>query len=135
MAARWMGLDLSKYAGVSLPFADAQEIPAWAVSAVKAMYAEGIVKGSQDRGGLYAYPMSSINRAEAMTILGRTQMRGYPEAELNSFTDSASVPAWAEAYVRSLVGQGVVNGYEDGTLRPGASMSRGQVAKVLCTLR
>lgn len=135
MAARWMGLDLSKYAGVSLPFADAQEIPAWAVSAVKAMYAEGIVKGSQDRGGLYAYPMSSINRAEAMTILGRTQMRGYPEAELNSFTDSASVPAWAEAYVRSLVGQGVVNGYEDGTLRPGASMSRGQVAKVLYTLR
>lgn len=135
MVARWMGLDLSQSDGVSLPFADTSEIPAWAVSAVKAMYAEGIVQGSLEQGGLYAYPMSSISRAEAMTILGRTQMRGYPEAELNSFTDSASVPAWAVAYVSSMVGQGVVNGYEDGTLRPDAPMSRGQVAKVLYTLR
>ena len=45
------------------------------------------------------------------------------------------MPAWSEAYVRSLVGQGVVNGYEDNTLRPLAPMSRGQVAKVLYTLR
>lgn len=135
MAARWMGLDLSRYDSVSLPFADTGSIPSWAVSALKAMYAEGIVQGSLEQGGLYAYPLSSISRAEAMTILGRTQMRGYPEAELASFTDAASVPSWAEAYVRSLVGQGVVNGYENGTLQPSAPMSRGQVAKVLYTLR
>lgn len=135
MVARWMGLDLSQYEGVSLPFADTKDIPSWALSAVKAMYDRGIVQGSQEFDGLYAHPNDSINRAEAMTILGRTQMRGYPEAEITGFTDYAQVPAWSEAYVRSLVGQGVVNGYEDNTLRPLAPMSRGQVAKVLYTLR
>ena len=70
-----------------------------------------------------------------MTILGRTQSRGYREADLSAFTDVADVPAWAEAYVRSLVGQGVINGYEDGTVRPLNPMTRGEVAKVLYTLR
>ena len=41
----------------------------------------------------------------------------------------------AESYVRSLVGQGIINGYEDGTLKPNASMMRGEVAKVLTVLR
>jgi len=135
MAARWLGLDLTQYEAVALPFADAADIPAWALSAVKAMYAEGIVTGSLEGGALYAHAGATITRVEVMAILGRTQQRGYPEAELTCFTDADQVPAWAAAYVRSLVGQGVVNGYEDGTLRPTATMSRGQVAKVLYALR
>jgi hypothetical protein len=135
MVARWMGLDLAEYAGVELPFADAAGIPEWAVPAVKAMYARGIVQGSMDFGVLYAYPNAGISRAEVMTILGRTQMRGWPERDLDGFTDGGDTPEWAKSYVRSLVGQGIVNGYEDGTLKPNASMTRGEVAKVLTMLR
>ncbi len=135
MVARWMGLDLSQYEAVELPFADTGEIPSWALSAVKAMYAKGIVQGSLDGGALYAYPRSGISRTEVMTILGRTQLKGYPEAELSAFIDAAQVSAWAESYVRSLLGQGIINGYEDGTLRPNASMTRSEVAKVLYVLR
>ena len=135
MAARWMGLDLAEYDGVELPFADTADIPEWALGAVKAMYAKGIVQGSMDYGVLYAYPNAGISRSEVMTILGRTQQRGWPLAELESFTDYAEVPQWAESYVSSLVGQGIINGYEDGTLKPNASMMRGEVAKVLTVLR
>ncbi len=135
MVARWMGLDLAEYAGTELPFADAGEIPEWAVPAVKAMYARGIVQGSMDFGVLYAYPNAGISRAEVMTILGRTQLRGWPETALDGFSDGADTPEWAESYVRSLVGQGIINGYEDGTLKPNASMMRGEVAKVLTVLR
>ncbi|MCI8475213.1 MAG: hypothetical protein HFF07_07745 [Oscillospiraceae bacterium] len=135
MVARWMGLDLSQYAGVELPFADTADIPEWALGAVKAMYARGIVQGSMDYGVLYAYPGAGISRGEVMTILGRTQLRGWPEAELDGFTDGGETPEWAESYVRSLVGQGIINGYEDGTLKPNASMMRGEVAKVLFGLR
>ena len=135
MTARWMGLDLAQYEGVELPFADTAAIPDWAVPAVKAMYAEAIVKGSLEEAGLYAHPNDTINRAEAMTILGRTQGKGRPEAELEGFTDVGQIPEWAASYVRTLVGQRVVNGYEDNTLRPLASMTRGEVAKVLTTLR
>ena len=130
-----MGLDLAEYAGTELPFADAGEIPEWAVPAVKAMYARGIVQGSMDFGVLYAYPNAGISRAEVMTILGRTQLRGWPETALDGFSDGADTPEWAESYVRSLVGQGIINGYEDGTLKPNASMMRGEVAKVLTVLR
>ena len=135
MVARWMGLDLTQYESVQLPFADAAGIPAWALSAVKAMYQKGLVAGSQDGNVLNFHAANGITRAEAMTILGRTQARGYREDDLSGFTDKAQVPAWSEVYVRSLVGQGVVNGYEDGTLKPNASVSRAQVAKMLYTLR
>ncbi len=135
MVARWMGLDLTKYESVELPFADAAEIPEWAVPAVKAMYQRGIVQGSMDYGVLYAYPNAGISRAEVMTILGRTQLRGWPEKELDGFEDRAEIPEWAVSYVRSLVGQGIINGYENGTLKPNASMTRGEVAKVLTALR
>lgn len=135
MVARWMGLDLTQYEGAQLPFADAGEVPAWALPAVAAMYDRGIVKGSLDYGVLYLYPNTGISRAEVMTILGRTQPKGYPEAELKDFTDWAEVPAWAETYVRTLVGQKIVNGYEDGSLKPNAPMTRGEVAKVLTVLR
>ena len=135
MVARWMGLDLTDYQDYELPFADNGEVPAWAVAPLAAMYDRGIVTGSLDMGVLYAHPLAGISRAEVMTILGRTQMRGYPEAKLEEFTDYADVPAWAESYVRSLVGQKIVNGYQDGTLGPNNPMTRGEVAKVLYALR
>lgn len=135
MVARWMGLDLTQYEDVELPFADLSDLPEWALGAVKAMYKRGVVSGSLDNGILLLRPNDGISRCEVMTILGRTQMKGYPEAELTGFADSADVPAWAEAYVRSLVGQGIINGYSDGTLRPLAPMTRGEAAKVLWALR
>ena len=135
MAARWMGLDLTEYEGAELPFADGGAVPAWAVPAVAAMYDRGIVKGSLDFGVLYLYPNTGISRAEVMTILGRTQPRGYPEAELESFTDHADVASWSAIYVQSLVGQKIINGYEDGTLKPNNPMTRGEVAKVLTMLK
>ncbi len=133
MTARWMGLDLNSYAGVSLPFADAASIPAWSQNAVKAMYAQGIMKGSSSGGKLYGNAAAPITRAEAMTILGRIQEKGYPEASLQSFTDAGELPVWAEPYVASLVGQKVVGGYQ-GCLRPGDCVSRAEVSKMLQTI-
>ena len=133
MTARWMGLDLSQYASVKLPFADAASIPSWSQNAVKAMYSLGIMKGSQNSNGVYAYATASITRAEAMTILGRIQVKGYPAASLSSFEDAGTVPTWASAYLGSLVAQGVVNG-DNGYLRPGDSVSRAEVAKLLFTI-
>ena len=133
MTARWMGLDLEQYAATSLPFTDKNAIPTWSQNAVKAMYAMGIMKGSQMPDGLYANATSSITRAEAMTILGRIQTKGYPSASLADFKDVNKVPAWASSYLSCLVGQGVVSGY-DGKLRPNDSVSRAEVAKMLFTI-
>ena len=130
MVARWMGLDLTAYADVALPFADLDATPAWCVDAMKAMYAEGILKGSLDNGVLMGRAAASISRAEAMTILGRIQGKGYVSQALTDFTDAASVPAWSLSYVESLVGQGIISGY-NGLLRPNDPVTRAEVCKML----
>ena len=129
MVARWMGLDLASYSNVELPFADASSIASWALDGMKAMYAEGIIKGSLDSGTLVVRANDSISRAEAMTILGRIQDKGYVRSEL-TFSDAGDVASWALPYVQSLVGQGIISGY-DNQLRPNDPVKRGEVAKML----
>ncbi len=133
MTARWMGLDLDHFSSVTLPFADNSSIPSWDLPAVKAMYSLGIMKGTQSGGKLYANAASPISRAEAMTLLGRIQPKGYTPAALTQFSDNGSIPSWSSEYVASLVGQGVVSGYS-GLLRPNDSVSRSEVAKMLMTI-
>jgi hypothetical protein len=134
MCARWLRLDLGSYAGVQLPFVDADSIPSWCLNGVKAMYALGILQGSAQTDGVYARADTSITRAEAMTMLGRMQPKGYAAAAL-TFSDAASVPAWASEYVKSLVGQGVVNGTANNTIAPNTYITRGEMAKILYAMR
>ena len=47
-----------------------------------------------------------------------------------TFRAAASVPAWSLPYVESLVGQGIISGY-DNRLRPNDSVTRAEVAKML----
>ena len=129
MVARWMDLDLTQYAGVELPFVDAASIPDWALNAVKAMYSLGILQGAGVEGGLAANASATISRAEAMTILGRTQARGYAQPELTT-DDAGQVGDWALPYVQSLVGQGVVTPTGN-RLRPTDALTRGELAQLL----
>ena len=133
MVARWLGVDMNQYSDVALPFVDAAQIPDWALPGVRAMYALGYLKGSSDgAGNLSANASATISRAEAMTILGRVQAQGYAQAEL-TFDDAASVPDWSLAYVKTLVAQEVVSGYEN-KIMPSDPLRRGEVAKMLFTM-
>ena len=133
MAARWLGVDMNQYSSVELPFVDADQIPDWALPGVKTMYALGYLKGSSDgAGNLSANASATISRAEAMTILGRVQAQGYAQAEL-TFDDAASVPDWSLTYVKTLVAQGVISGYEN-KIMPSDPLRRGEVAKMLFTM-
>src|SRR5690606_9113631 len=54
-----------------------------------------------------------------------------PVASANTtFKDITPANSHYEA-VKSLVERGIINGYEDGTFRPNASLTRGQAAKIL----
>ena len=133
MVARWLGVDMNQYSSVELPFVDAAQIPDWALPGVKTMYALGYLKGSSDgAGNLSANASATISRAEAMTILGRVQAQGYAQAEL-TFDDAASVPDWSLTYVKTLVAQGVISGYEN-KIMPSDPLRRGEVAKMLFTM-
>jgi exopolysaccharide biosynthesis protein len=134
MVARYMGLDVTQYASQTLPFADASSIPDWAVNGVKAMYAKGILTGSKEGSKLYAKADSTITRAEAMTILGRT-LGTSATCNLSAYTDAADIPQWALSYVQTLVAKGVVNGDNAGRLNPTANLTRAEVSKILVTMK
>ena len=130
--ARYLQLDTEK-AGEA-PFADIAKVPAYALPAVKAVYAAGIMLGSQNAAGnLVFLPNSSITRAEVMTVIGRMLPKGYTVRAL-SFTDSAKIPAWAASYVKTLTSLGIIGGYADGSIAPNNNITRAEFAKILFSL-
>ena len=133
MLYRYLKLDANKYESISLPFMDLGQIPAYALPAAKALYSEGIITGSEKNGKLYFNPDSSLTRAQAAAMIGRTQAKGYAEAEL-TFTDNGKIPAYAAPYIRTMTAQGVISGYSDGSFKPNNNITRGQMAKILYNL-
>ena len=134
MLFRYLGLNEADYANVTLPFADNASIPEYAVPAIRALYTEGIINGSTGSDGkLYFNPGASLTRAQAATMIGRTQAKGYATTDL-TFADAASIPSYATYYIQTMVAQGVISGYADGTFQPNAYITRGQMAKILYNL-
>ena len=58
----------------------------------------------------------------------------YVESLGMTFSDTASIPAYATYYIQTMAAQGVISGYADGTFQPGANITRGQMAKILYNL-
>ena len=128
---RYLRLDEADYADVVLPFADVDQIPAYALPAVRALYTEGAINGSVGKDGrLYFNPFANLTRAQATAMIGRTLDKGGAVAEL-AYTDAASIPNYAVYYLQSTVAQGAISGYADGSLRPNYPITRGQVAQIL----
>jgi exopolysaccharide biosynthesis protein len=130
MLFRHLGLDESRYENVKLPFADADQISGYALTAVKALYSIGVINGTSVNGKLYFYPGNNLTRAQASAMIGRTQEKGYATVEL-SFTDAGSIPSYAKPYIQTMVAQGILGGYGDGSFKPNANITRGQMAKIL----
>jgi len=134
MLYRYLGLDEALYADVELPFADLDKIGDYAIPAIKALYTEGVINGSAGVDGrLYFNPNNALTRAQAATMIGRTQAKGYASVEL-AFTDAAKIPSYAQFYIRTMAAQGIISGYADGSFRPNNNITRGQMAKILYNL-
>ena len=104
---RYLRLDEADYEDVVLPFADLDQIPAYALPAVRALYTEG-----------------------ASAMIGRTLEKGYPTANMG-WPDSAAIPGYAAYYLQMMSAQGCIAAFSDGTLRPNTPITRGQVAQIL----
>lgn len=133
LMSNWMGEEAEGYEHIVLPFVDAAAIPAWALESVKAMYGMGIIMGTEKEGSIYFNPTGAISRQEVMTIIGRTQVRGFAEADLTVFADHSQIAEWALPYVRTLVHQQVVSGY-NGKVWPKDPVTRAQVATIITGL-
>ena len=127
LVSKAMGISDTDYAFVELEFTDADKIQPWAMGYVKAMSKFGYISGRSDDGKTtYFDPESTITRAEAFTIIGRI-LGAEGDGKLG-FTDSDKVPEWARAAVATLTNSGVIQGFEDNTIRPHNPITRAESA-------
>ncbi|MBQ9535082.1 MAG: phosphodiester glycosidase family protein [Clostridia bacterium] len=132
LISRFMGLDTAVYEDTELPYADAGDIPEWALPHVRAAYARGLMIGSVNEYGVSVFrPLGDASRAQIMTILGRTVSRGYGYGSA-PFADMDDTPAWARDHIELLHGVGIVSGYGGTDLvKPLNTITRAEMAALL----
>lgn len=131
IVSRFGKADFSEYENVNLPFEDNDEIPEWALPAVKTAYGSGFMNGKSNDGGvsLYFDPNSAVTRAEAMTMLNRIlNIEDYSET---AFADDDEIPDWARDGITRLVSGGIVRGYSDNTIKPNNKITRAEGTAML----
>ena len=108
------------------------EADTWYTDAVAWAAANGIVNGVSDTEFV---PGDDITREQLAAILYRyAACQGYDvsqRADLSGFGDAESISDYAQAALSWAHAQGLVLGFEDGSLRPQGTASRAQIAAVL----
>ena len=125
--------DVPYEADAELPFADVleDELNVWYIDAMEWAYENGILVG-YDTGD--ARPYAPISRVELVTFVARyAEYLGYDvtaDMGLAGFEDATEVQAWGVEAMSWAVNAGVIEGYEDNTLRPEDDTLRSEIATV-----
>ena len=99
----------------------------WAEAGIKQAVSSGIVSGYPD--GTFK-PNATVTRSEfAVMLMNALKPQG--EGAALTFTDTAKIGAWAQKAVAQAVQAGIIKGYEDGTFRPNAEITRAEMAAMI----
>lgn len=99
-------------------------------------YADAVAKVSS-QGIMYTpgnefLPNQKVTREEAAYAIYRAYQIAYTEStELDNFEDYYDISTWAADAVGSLVADGYMKGYEDGTFRPQGNVTRAEIVTML----
>jgi hypothetical protein len=96
----------------------------WAYAGIMNCWASYIVEGYPD--GLY-HPESVVTRDQMAVFIARGVPRQFSPPEEPTFTD-VSPDHWAYGSVEYVAAEHIVEGYDDGTYRPEATVTRDQTA-------
>lgn len=130
MTARMLNLSSDALPG----FADDDIIPSWAKKEIAALTAAGIINGkNQPDGNVTFSPNDTLTRAEAVTILSRTLDRNLLKCDIKA-TDKSDIPSWAYDSFQTLLANGIISGYPDGTVKPLSGITRAEAVKILYEL-
>lgn len=100
----------------------------WYVKEVLSAAGKGLFVGYTDDTFC---PENAITRQEAMIVISRLLNVKGEAADLKDFKDANAVGSWAVAEVAGVVKADVIEGYEDGTLRPTNNITRAEFAKIM----
>ena len=111
-------------------FADDSAISEEARPYVNAAFNAGIIHGREEGGSLLFSPASYITRAESAVIVNNIIGAEVPMT-VSAFTDSASIPVWAQSSLYALNHLGILRGTGAGAISPYAAITRAQAAQIL----
>ncbi|MBQ1251412.1 MAG: S-layer homology domain-containing protein, partial [Firmicutes bacterium] len=114
-------------------FADAADIPEWAVDEIALASAYGIILGDTDNN---CNPNANIKREDMFLIAYRAlDLMGMIPDEIEerdiTLTDADDLSAYAAEQVTALINLGYVDGNADGTLNPLGTATRAEGAQFL----
>ncbi|MFS0726447.1 S-layer homology domain-containing protein [Paenibacillus sp. 1P07SE] len=107
------------------------------LSDIKGHWAEEIIGKAVNLGFVTGYedgtfkPQNEVTRAQFAVMLARALMLPADNGEAARFSDQDAIPAWAGPHIASAVRAGLVTGYEDGTFRAHAPITRMEMAAVI----
>ena len=114
-----------------LPFTDV-ESGTWYTDAILWAAQNNIVNGVNDTE--FA-PGDDLTRQQLVTILYRyAEAKGYDvsaSADLSGYPDAGQVQDYAQPAMAWAVAENIIQGMEDGTLKPAGNASRAQIATIL----
>ncbi len=127
--ARRLGIDVTPH--ISEGIMCEEDTPEDKLPYIRAVIAAGFMNGraTLEDGTVIFDANATITRQEVCKVLGVI----LPEAESSeiAFVDSASIAEWALDGVTKCIGAGIIKGFTDGTVRPGAEISRAEFAVML----
>ena len=98
----------------------------WACGYIGAAVERNIVEGYTD--GSFA-PNHNITRAELAKMIVQSCNMAEQSIEKDIFADCEG--HWANGYITTLFGAGIIDGYVDGTFKPDALITRAEVVKII----
>ncbi|REE66649.1 chitodextrinase [Paenibacillus taihuensis] len=119
------GSDSSSSSGGEVPTASFSDTAGhWAEANIKLAVSKGIVTGYPNAT---FKPNQTVTRAEFAVMLMNALKLQIKGAAL-SFADAGTIGAWAQEDVEKAVQAGIIHGYEDGSFRPNAVITRAEMA-------
>ncbi len=99
----------------------------WAESAIKQAVEQALISGYPE--GTFK-PNKTITRAEFIVILAKA-LNWQNEGSDLSFYDKDAIGSWARKAVAQAVEAKVISGYNDGSFRPNAEITRAEIAVII----
>jgi hypothetical protein len=99
----------------------------WAETSIKQAVDAGIVSGYPD--GSFR-PDRTVTRAE-FTVMLMNALSPQGNGSMLAFTDTAKIGSWAQQSVAQAVYANIIGGYEDGSFRPDAEITRPEMASMI----
>ena len=110
-----------------LPYTDVEKDD-WAYDAIKGLSDRGIINGDY---GNTLRPGFGITREEVAKVVLKAKGIEVDETLTLNVTDPESVSDWATGYVATAMKEGIIKGYEDGTVKGNKIVTRAELAAII----